>query len=166
MCFNEIGNRPVALYYSLYSLADDYRRRWMPSAMNPFTALDWIKQWADHDRIIAAKNNGIDVSTLPTLTFHWPLIKGVNDDTKTIDDIAIALRDRQFSNARFHLIAYNPPPASTTNPSLPSPGTEANDEQYRYAFDTIAKCFVDPTKSKRIQRIGFDVHASCGTFFK
>lgn len=146
-------------------MSDEYRRRWMPSAMDPNTALDWIKQWADHDRITAATSAGIDASTLPSLTFHWPLIAGVNDSAATIDGIAAALRARDFQNARFHLIAYNPPPSSL-NASLPSPGVEANNERYAYAFDTISKCFRDPSKSKRIQRIGFDVHASCGTFFK
>lgn len=163
--FNRVPH--TAVYYSLYSMADSYRSRWMPSAMNPHLALDMLKQWVDVDRHQCALEMGMDVHSLPPLTFHWPLIKDVNDSAHCIDDIVTAIRQRQFHHARFHLIAYNPPvPSPHLSSSLPSPSCESSLDRYDYAFQQISSCFPNPSLSKRIQRIGFDVHASCGTFFK
>lgn len=142
--------------------------------MDPRRALDLLKQWCDIDRMEDARKAGVDASQLPPLTFHWTLIQGANDDTKTIDDITLALKERRFANARFHLVAYNPPPLPKSTVTchrtrdavrVAALSSEASPKQLDYAFTALSSCFPDPSLSKRIARVGFDVHASCGTFF-
>jgi len=135
------GATPVHLYFSLYSLDPTFRAKWLPNAMDPYTALDLLKQWEEDSNI--------------PVTFHWPLIAGHNDSKETVQNIASEIKQRNFQG-RYHLVRFNPPDAKYE---------EASQADMDFAFACFSSAFPNPTKSKCIQRVGEDVHASCGTFW-
>jgi len=137
-----LGNVPVHLYYSLYSLNPAFRRRWLPAAMDPERALDKLRRWEDRSGI--------------PITFHWPLISGQNDSDTDVDALVETIRSNGFKG-RYHLVRYNPPPKTTE--------VETPDERRAVVFRRLASAFPDPQRSKVIARVGEEVHASCGTFF-
>lgn len=132
----------VRLYYSMYSLSPTFRRKWLPNAMDPFRAMDMLRD--------------IEMRTKVPITFHWPLIRGENDGDEDIEEIVAAIAARRFEG-RYHLVRFNPPPGSQYQ-EPPSDRLEA-------VLRRMSKAFPDPKKSKMIPRVGEDVHASCGTFF-
>jgi len=132
---------PVHLYYSLYSLDPKFREIWLPKAMDPYQALDLLKTW--------------EVDSNIPVTFHWPLIAGHNDSKECIENIADHIKARGFKG-RYHLVRFNTPNDKYK---------EASQETMNFALSCLASAFPEPSKSKCIQRVGEDVHASCGTFW-
>ena len=41
------GNTPVNLYYSLYSINEKFKQKWMPNAIPSLTALDKLQELID-----------------------------------------------------------------------------------------------------------------------
>ena len=85
-------DRPAHLYYSLYSINDEYRRKWMPGSIDWKLALDKIKDYQD---------NGGEI-----VTFHWAFIEGENDKLEDVLKMAEILKEYKF-NAKFNLVRYN-----------------------------------------------------------
>ena len=129
------------LYYSLYSVSEKFRKKWLPKAMNPYQALDLIKDMQE--------KNGRQI------TLHWSLIDGENtfdeDISRTME--AVLERDIDF---KFNLVRYNSHSSKT--------GVEPSEERVREIFETILMHSFNE-KSKIVSRVGRDVHASCGTFY-
>lgn len=140
--YDVFGDKPVHLYYSLYSTDTKFRREWMPHAMDVDVALDKLKRFQDR--------------TGREMTFHWALIKNQNDDVEQIKQLASKLRSYNFKG-KFNLVRYNPPDATSE---------EADDLRLNEAFEIIRDVFKDTDngKSKIVTRVGFDVYASCGMF--
>jgi 23S rRNA (adenine2503-C2)-methyltransferase len=136
--YDVFGEKPVHLYYSLYSTDTKFRREWMPHAMDVDSALDKLKRFQDR--------------TNQDITFHWALIKNQNDDIEQIKQLASKLQSYNFK-AKFNLVRYNPPDATSE---------EAADVRLREAFDILKEAFkeTDKGKSKIVTRVGFDVYAS------
>ena len=102
--------RPTHVYYSLYSMNDDFRRQWIPNAMPLEWALDKLKDYETSVR------GNMDTP----ITFHWAYIKGHNDSVQEAMKIADLLKTYQF-NAKFNLVRFNPHPnLSTTGVQEPS----------------------------------------------
>lgn len=134
----------VSIYYSLYSLDEQFRKRWLPKAMEPSKALETLRAWQ-------AVN-----PSYHKVVFHWALIEGCNDSTKDATDIAKTIEATGI-NAKFNLVRYNPYSSAQ--------GTEPSEQVLSEYFGIVSS--VMRTKGSRIiPRVGFDVAASCGCFIE
>lgn len=135
-----INDPRVTLYYSLYSMRPEFRRRWLPKAMDPREALYLLAQWRGR--------------TGGEVALHWSLIEGQNDDDASVDEI-IAAVDRSGLRARFNLVRYNPYSAAQ--------GREPRQEVLERVLERLSSALGAPA-SRIVPRVGFDVKASCGMF--
>lgn len=130
---------PTHFFYSLYSVDDQWRRRWIPNAMNKHKARQMLNEYSNQ-------------TGLP-ITIHYALIKGEND---SLDD---AKRCAEFlsyfdQKPRFNLVRYN-----TFNDDRL--GVEADQEQIDQYLNIIDE---QVFRARIVPRVGRDVDASCGTF--
>lgn len=129
-----------SIYYSLYSLEQQFRKRWLPKAIDPDTALTQLKEWQD--------------VTKQLVVFHWAFIEGENDSTCQINNILDKV-NKYGINAKFNLVRYNPYSINQ--------GIESSEEVIQRNFSIIQQHFNHPD-SRIVPRVGFDVKASCGMF--
>jgi 23S rRNA (adenine2503-C2)-methyltransferase len=138
--FTFSGDVQPHIYYSLYSLEKEFRRRWLPKAKEPLSVLADLKAWQ-------SRTNG-------NLTLHWAMIEGENDDSHTVDRIASAVTEIGLT-AKFNLVRYNPYSSSQ--------GNEPEENVLAQRFAQIVPVMIAPG-SRIVPRVGFDVKASCGMF--
>lgn len=129
----------VKVYYSLYSLDEDFRKRWIPKSMNPELAFRQLKEWEE--------SGG-------TTALHWAYIKDVNDSEEQLKAILNKVKEYELK-PKFNLVRYNP--------YSQDQGTESDDEVLEANFEKIKKALKHP-HSRMVPRVGFDVKASCGMF--
>jgi len=139
LCTEQDWQRPT-LYYSLYSLSHDFRRRWLPKAMEPEEALNQLT--------LIQRFMGL------RLVIHHCLIEGENDSVEDAKAIADAMELYRLS-ARFNLVRYNP--------YSPVQGKEPPEDVFVAYFQAITPGMKVPG-SRIVPRVGFDVKASCGMF--
>jgi adenine C2-methylase RlmN of 23S rRNA A2503 and tRNA A37 len=132
-------HKPV-IYYSLYSLDVNFRKKWLPKALNPEFALFTLTEWQ--------RKSGVDV------VLHWAFIEGQNDRPADIEAI-ISLIDRVGLKARFNLVRYNPFDRNLSK--------ESSKEVIEANFEAMSKA-MKLQGSKIVSRVGLDVAASCGVF--
>lgn len=137
-----LGPEPLgtSVYYSLYSMQPEFRRRWLPKAMEPGLALRALANWQ--------KETGSDV------VLHWAFIEGQNDSLDDVDRIIDAV-DKAGLKARFNLVRYNP--------FSERQGREPSEEVLERNFARLSTALGDP-RSRIVPRVGIDVKASCGMF--
>jgi adenine C2-methylase RlmN of 23S rRNA A2503 and tRNA A37 len=125
------------IYYSLYSINDSFRKKWLPAAMPYRDALRKLKKYQDLSKKI--------------VKIHFAFIDGENDNAR---DVAALVRTMNESGLQFemNIVRYNP--------FSPEQGkeTEKLDSIVEYLKGSL------DGKVKVIQRVGRDVYASCGTF--
>lgn len=126
------------IYYSLYSLREGFRRRWLPRAMDPEKALVLLTEWQRFAKKI--------------VRIHYALIQGENDSQEDAKQVVAALR-RHGLRADFTLVRYNPP---SPRHGSESPAYEAYAQFLRENLEGV--------RVKTIERVGQDVAASCGMF--
>lgn len=138
VCDNSNGE--VTIFYSLYSLDQDFRKRWLPNAMVPTLALKHLRFH--------------QITKKLKVVLHWAFIEGENDSQETCDSI-LSLVEASELEARFNLVRYNPYSAGQ--------GVESPGEVLADRFEFFEKSMI--VKGSRIvPRVGFDVKASCGMF--
>ena len=130
----------VSLYYSLYSLDYAFRKKWLPKALDPFVALDLLKELQEVNDT--------------KIVLHWAFIEGQNDSEQSVIDICNEVNQRGL-NVRFNLVRYNPHNEKC--------GKESSEETLLKLLD-IFNTMLPDQKHKMVQRVGFDVKASCGMF--
>lgn len=127
------------LYYSLYSMDEAVRRRWLPRALPAGEALDRLAAWQRQ--------------SYKLVKLHFALIEGVNDAPRDIHAIcdAVLARDLQV---HVNLVRYNPP--------SPAHGREPPER----VLEASAKILRERLRARVrvVPRVGVDVHASCGMF--
>lgn len=133
---------PAEIYYSMYSVSEEFRKRWIPKAIHINDSLPIVKSLIDE---------GLDV------TFHHALIKGHNATIKDAKAFVATLRLFGISGVDFNLVRYNPFSSDQ--------GVEANDRQIMNYLSVLKDCGLFK-EVKMIPRVGFDVSASCGLFTK
>lgn len=126
------------IYYSLYAISPRFRQRWLPQALPVQEALQQLKGWQVH--------------TSKRVRVHFAYIDGWNDSEQDVQDMCQALSDIRLL-VDINVVRYNPPD-DTSRESL---YVERN-------ADIMRKLLPNSTV-KVIPRVGFDVQASCGTFF-
>lgn len=128
------------IYYSLYSLDTNFRKRWLPKAQCPYSVLDTLAK--------------LQRETNTELVLHWAFIENENDSEATVESIAHEVSIRGIK-AKFNLVRYNP--------YSEKQGKESNEQVMLARFDTL-KSTLDAGKTRIVPRVGFDVKASCGMF--
>lgn len=129
------------IYYSIYSMDSKFRKRWLPKAIHPDSALFNLSMW----QTVSGK----------TPKIHYAFIKGENDTIQHVDAIIDAVKEAQLK-VNWNIVRYNPP-----NDKSEEPTEFIVNNLYDYICERL------PTaKVKLIPRVGTDVMASCGTFLK
>lgn len=134
----EEGCPPVDLYYSLYSVDEQWRRRWIPKAVRPEAAMKWLARYQSE--------------TSQRVVLHWALIDGENDGIEHAM-AAAALASAAGLRTEFNLVRYNPANEKSRETS------EASIERYLESIGTVV-----PGRVRMIPRVGPDIMATCGTF--
>jgi adenine C2-methylase RlmN of 23S rRNA A2503 and tRNA A37 len=146
----ELGDRPLEdifvthhpdIYYSIYSMSERFRRRWLPKAMPGEAALDRLTSWQR--------------STHKIVTLHHAYIAGENDSEGDVHAICDALEERELM-VHVNIVRYNPHDPSRHGVEPPEEVIQRNAAIYRSRL-VNARVTV-------IARVGFDVAASCGMF--
>lgn len=132
-------NQPE-IYWSLYTADPEKRKRLLPRAMGADYAAATLKHWQD------------TTNKIPKV--HFAFIEGVNDEAEDIEGI-IYLLDKFGLHVNFNIVRYNP---VDENGPLEPPEDVIFDrmDQLQGAFPRSRVDLID--------RVGFDVKASCGMF--
>lgn len=138
--YKVFGDTGTQLYYSLYSLDEHFRKRWLPKAIDPRIALDRLTDWQQ--------------KTGELVTLHWAFIKDANDGLANLQRIADAVKSRGLE-VKFNLVRYNP--------YSERQGEEPNEQRLQDLFNFFQRELNHPS-SRIVPRVGFDVKASCGMF--
>lgn len=135
------------LYYSLYSINDTFRKKWLPNALPWQIALNKLHEFQD------ATNN--------IITFHFAIIENENDDMNEIKRMANTIRDMKFKKTKLNLVRYNPHPIQ----EYKEPPLNKLNEIYHILQSACQDDAITTNKSRIVPRIGYDVYASCGMFY-
>jgi 23S rRNA (adenine2503-C2)-methyltransferase len=130
------------LHYSIYSMSERFRRRWLPKALPAEDALDRLTSWQR--------------STQKIITLHHAYIAGENDAEGDVHAICDALEERRLM-VHVNIVRYNPHDPSRHGVEPPEEMIERNAAIYRERLPSA--------RVGIISRVGFDVAASCGMFF-
>lgn len=141
-----IGKENVIPYYSLYSLDESFRKRWIPKSLPVKESLSLLKEWQN--------NSGKHI------VIHNAFIEGENSSEKNINDICDILIDNKLV-CKMNIVRYNPFDSNKH-------GTETTEEN----LEKLKNIFIDRMSSEGllysntriVPRVGFDVKASCGMF--
>lgn len=129
------------LYYSIYSLDPVFRKKWLPNALPAEEGLDILTNYQEKTRKI------------PKL--HWAFIKDENDSIETLEAVCKAVNDRKL-RVDVNLVRYNP----FSDKHGEEPSLEIIQRNYQLLRDLLPP----ESKIKVVDRVGFDVSASCGCF--
>lgn len=151
ICPRELGDRLLEdvfvthhpdLHYSIYSMSDRFRRRWLPKALPAEEALDRLMSWQQ--------------STHKIVTLHHAYIAGENDAEGDVHAVCDALEERGLM-VHVNVVRYNPHDPARHGIEPPENVVERNAAIYRSRLPNA--------RVSVIARVGFDVAASCGMFF-
>ena len=90
--------RDVVLYYSIYSVNESFRKKWLGKAEEYRIALSYLNYYAFKD--------------LGRVKFHSAFISGENDSDKDVRDLKFALDVNFSKDINFNIVRYNPYSAS------------------------------------------------------
>jgi 23S rRNA (adenine2503-C2)-methyltransferase len=124
------------IYFSAYSADDDIRKYLVPNGIPFREAADRVLDYVK--------------STGKMAVLHGAFIEGVNDNIKHVIQMAMAFHGGLVGA---NIVRYNPPDSSTRETSLEN-------------LLQIERVYQDWLKGpvKLVERVGFDVKASCGMF--
>lgn len=123
------------IYYSIYSVNPEFRKKWLPAAQPVEQALANLKQYQQVSKKF--------------IKFHSAFIRDENDNPSDIREMMQTIDSYQL-HAEFNIVRYNPYSAEH--------GVESN------RLSAIQALIQNYMPCKIIPRVGMDVYASCGTF--
>jgi 23S rRNA (adenine2503-C2)-methyltransferase len=147
----ELGDRPLEdvfvthhpdIYYSIYSMSERFRRRWLPKALPAGEALDRLASWQR--------------STHKIVSLHHAYIAGENDAEGDVHAVCDALEERGLM-AHVNIVRYNSHDPARHGVEPPEEVLRRNAAIYRARLPNA--------RVSVIARVGHDVAASCGMFF-
>lgn len=130
------------IYYSIYSVSEQFRRRWLPKAQPAGAALDRLLSWQR--------------ATHKIVSLHHAFIAGENDDEGDVHAICDAVEERRLM-VHVNVVRYNPHDPVRHGVEPPEEVIQRNAQIYRERLPNASVSV--------IARVGFDVAASCGMFF-
>lgn len=130
------------IFYSLYSVDERFRKRWLPRAMNPIVALGKLKRWQE--------------ATGKVPKIHFAFIEGENDSEHSVRGVCAAINEVGLK-VNFNIVRYNPPENTKSRESA----IEVID-----ANVALMNELLKPELSCIVPRVGKDVAASCGMFIE
>lgn len=128
------------IYYSLYSIDCEFRKKWMPGALHPHKALSMLKEYQD--------------TSSKVVRLHGTFIQDENDSERSVREMMNLVRDYGILFS-FNLVRYNP--YSVVQ------GQESSPEVLERNLEIIREFTIGNVKE--VSRVGFDVKASCGMFY-
>lgn len=130
------------IYYSIYSVSEHFRRRWLPKALPAEEALDRLASWQR--------------SSYKICKIHYAFIAGENDSEADVHAICDALESRKLM-VHVNIVRYNPfdPRRHGVEPA----------EEIIQRNAQIYQSRLPHARVRIIPRVGYDVQASCGMFF-
>lgn len=123
------------IYYSIYSIEDNFRSKWLPGAMD---VNDSLKLLSDYQRF-----------SKKVIKFHNAFIENENDNETSIINMMKLIKSYNI-HGEFNIVRYNP--------FSESQGVESS------KLPAINKIINNFMPCKIITKVGEDVKASCGTF--
>ena len=125
------------IYYSIYSINQQWRNKWLPTAKNVYEALDDLALY--------------QYTTKKIIKFHCAFIKDENDN---LDDVQMMMRAIKVRGifGEFNIVRYNP--------YSPEYGEETSDTQ----LNRIAGLIREYMPVKFIPRVDPKTYGSCGMF--
>lgn len=133
------GFTSPTIYYSMYSVDEVWRAKWMPTAMSVQQALSRLAEWQRHSKKV--------------VKLHWALIAGENDSEEAAEAVCEAVGSHGLL-CEFNLVRYNP--------ASPAQGAEADEDTINEYVAVLRQRL--PGAVKIVSRVGHDVKASCGMF--
>lgn len=130
------ANKPE-IYYSLYSMDPEFRKRWLPKAEEPHEMLRILSRY---------------VTTGGKVRFHGAFIFGHNDDLVEVQKMVQAINFFGL-RGKFNIVRFNSPDETRW--------IEATEESLQDIKQYLESKKFDV---KIVDRVGTDVAASCGTF--
>ena len=127
------------MYYSLYSVNPDFRKKWLPAAMEVNLALENLKEYQNMTKKI--------------VKIHFAFIKGENDSKEDLLEMCNFINKKNLL-CEFNLVRYNP--------YSDIQGKESDEITIHENLELLKNNFKG--KVQMIPRVGFDVKASCGMF--
>lgn len=128
------------IYYSLYSTSPQFRKKWLPKAIDPGIALTLLTRW--------------NRSTGKVPKIHYAFIDGENDSLGDVKRCIDLIKEYNVP-VNWNIVRYNPPTGHYS--------CEPVEGQIKYLAGYIRSRLPD-ARVKLIPRVGLDVQASCGTF--
>ncbi|AAV51016.1 putative Fe-S-cluster redox enzyme [Acanthamoeba polyphaga mimivirus] len=141
------GDRPVNIYYSLYSTNESFRKKWIPNSMRYEIALRKLREFQKE--------------TDNTIAFHFAVIEDENDNLSDVQSMAEIIRSMNFSKTKFNLVRFNPHPSMS---NYKEPSVEKLEKIYEILQSVCNDETIKTNRSRIVPRIGQDVLASCGMF--
>lgn len=129
------------IYYSVYSMNPEFRKKWLPKALPTEEAFALLADYQWRTRKI--------------IRLHWAFIKGENDSIDDMETMAQAIKKAKL-RCDINIIKYNP--------FSEQYGVESDSNTIHRNVAMLKGMLPEMTKIKVIDRIGFDVKASCGMF--
>ncbi|HEY7425179.1 MAG TPA: hypothetical protein VH682_13190 [Gemmataceae bacterium] len=130
------------IYYSIYSVREHFRRRWLPKALPVEEALDRLVSWQRN--------------TYKICKIHYAFIAGENDSEADVHAICDAVESRRLM-VHVNIVRYNPHDPRRHGVESPEEVIQRNAKIYQARLPYA--------RVRVIPRVGYDVHASCGMFF-
>ena len=129
------------IYYSVYSMNEAFRRRWLPKALPADVAFDRLAAWQR--------------ATYTIVKVHYAFIAGENDSAADVHAVCDALERRKLM-AHVNIVRYNPPDPARHGAEPPEDVIQRNADLFRARLPYA--------RVRVIPRVGYDVAASCGMF--
>ncbi len=129
------------IYYSIYSIHDEFRKKWLPRAMPLDEAFAILLEYQRNTREM--------------IKFHWAFIEGENDSIeRDIAPMCWRIRDSKL-RVDIAIVRYNPYSEKY--------GRESDEAVIDRNLEAI-RALLPFSNIKKITRVGRDVKASCGMF--
>lgn len=126
------------LYYSLYSINQAFRDKWLPGAMDVDKAMEKLKEYQEF--------------TQKPIKIHFAFIDGQNDNHSDVYSMLNTIKKHELL-VDFNIVRYNPPDENSQEP-------EFSHIQRLAGFMVINS----GRPVQIVKRVGMDVKASCGMF--
>lgn len=128
-----------SFYYSLYSVKEGFRQKWIPKAINYRAAIQSLKEWQDKTNLIPK--------------IHFAFIEGENDSENEVVDLCLEVNKKGLK-VNVNVVRYNP-----YSDMYGKESSKSVIERNVTIMKILLNCNV-----KIIPKVGFDVKASCGMF--